>query len=422
MQARHFLPETHGPFKNAATGRVVHLLSSAPQAYENVLDMGGNRCSSDSAVLALPDEGRSPRPARRSPRNAHRVGQWIRRVTNVVTELRGAYNARGDDAMPKHKAAAVAGGGRICFRGDTRDPAEMFKQGFFSKDSGSEITTPRVEYNALPIKQAHKKFYEKQGFKVTTPREVLILRNKRGEIKDKSIGDIENLEMLTPEGLKNLKQFPLDLPIALVPRGRDIVTPTAVCVTPRFSMAVLFPPKESKHKPVAIKTWIYVLYVRNLFNTHGMQCTEGLEAIRNELEVRQEIASAGLGQALSKSQGLLDVHASNVALWPLYAQELATKSVEAKDVICAVKVHRDWNGDDWTYGCSYDIWKSSLLMNESCTLDGVKKDDRDKLIEAVKEFINNEPKTGQTPSRSSGFYKDTEEFRNSINTVPQNQV
>ena len=34
--------------------------------------------------------------------------------------------------VDKVKMQAVAGGGRICFRGDSRDPSEMFKRGFFS--------------------------------------------------------------------------------------------------------------------------------------------------------------------------------------------------------------------------------------------------------------------------------------------------
>ena len=36
------------------------------------------------------------------------------------------------------KMQAVAGGGRICFRGDSRDPSEMFQRGFFSREKKSK--------------------------------------------------------------------------------------------------------------------------------------------------------------------------------------------------------------------------------------------------------------------------------------------
>lgn len=40
--------------------------------------------------------------------------------------------------VDKVKMQAVAGGGRICFRGDSRDPSEMFKRGFFSREKKSK--------------------------------------------------------------------------------------------------------------------------------------------------------------------------------------------------------------------------------------------------------------------------------------------
>src|SRR5579885_254627 len=128
-------------------------------------------------------------------------------------------------------------------------------------------------------------------------------------------------------------------------------------------MAVLFPPKARPGDNPPADTWVYAVYVRQLFNTHAQQVCDGLRSIENELAVRDRIAqysaSAPYGGA-----SVFKEYVESVALWTLYAQELATKSIEAKDVICAIKVRRTWLGDDWTYGCNYTLNKKSLKFNK----------------------------------------------------------
>jgi hypothetical protein len=94
---------------------------------------------------------------------------------------------------------------------------------------------------------------------------------------------------------------------------------------------------------------------------------------------------------------MVDAYAEDVALWPLYAQELATKVIEAKDVICALKVRRTWKGKDWTYGCDYTMDKDTLVFNRRCEVGK-------SIISSVGEFLDKEP-NGTSPSRSSGFHK-----------------
>ncbi len=206
---------------------------------------------------------------------------------------------------------SVVGGGRICFRGDTREPNLMFSHGFFSRDDASPI----------------------------------MYRPGQG-----AAGDID--------------------------------PPTAVCVSPRFTMAPLFPIDRD-----VTRLWVYAVYVRELANTHAKQVADGLEAIKKEV-----------------TPGAKATKAPN-ALWPLYAQELATKMIDAKDVICALIVSRTWimpgaTEDDFNplQGCDYTLDKTSLTSNPQCGLDASMKN-------LVTKFLNDEPGQGRTPEISSGFHK-----------------
>lgn len=295
--------------------------------------------------------------------------------------------------MPKVEMQDVAGGGRICFRGDSREPAVMFKQGFFSREPNSKIGYNQPSIAPMFIHKEHERFYKDQGFNT-------------------AMGKTLNQAPPTP-----LQAYQTALQgggaakgqsIALVPRTPDVRTPSAVCVSPRFSMAILFPPKAGRNDNVAEFTWVYAVYVRQLFNTHAQQVCDGLRAIENEVTVRTRIAQYSAATPYGGAP-VFHEYAESVALWPLYAQELATKSIEASDVICAIKVRRTWKGDDWTFGCDYILSKKSLKFNKRC------KSHLDKsIIKAVDNFFKAEPANGSTPSRASGFHKDDENTRTSI--------
>lgn len=295
--------------------------------------------------------------------------------------------------MPRVEMQDVAGGGRICFRGDSREPAVLFKEGFFSREPQKKISYNDPTLAPMFIQKEHEQYYRNQGFKTTV-----------GKTLDQAAPTSLQAYQTALRGGGAAK----DQSIALVPRTPDIRTPSAVCVSPRFSMAVLFPPKAGKNDNVAEFTWIYAVYVRQLFNTHAQQVCDGLRAIENELAVRQQISKYSAASPYGGAP-LFNEYAESVVLWPLYAQELATKCIESKDVISAVKVRRTWLGDDWTYGCNYILSKKSLKFNKRC------KGALDKgIIKAVDNFFKAEPANGATPSRSSGFHKDNENTRESI--------
>lgn len=256
--------------------------------------------------------------------------------------------AQGFTALP------VGGGGRICFRGDTRRPGEIFATGFFARDMSSDS----IIYNSgnkakLPIHTAHKKFYETAGMTV---------KEKRGKY------------------------------YAKVSHTADIDSPTAVCLTPRFTIAPLFP-----FDTAVTNLWIYTVYARNLFNTHAQQVADGLNAIREELEARKEILARRKTPKGGDAQ--YDEFVEQTALWPLFAQELATKTVDAKDVICALQVTRAWiDTSDIFQGCTYTLDKNTLQFSRTCGVDK-------SVIDAVDKFIQAEPAAGTTPGRSTGFHK-----------------
>jgi hypothetical protein len=309
-----------------------------------------------------------------------------------------------DHKAKQHRPTSHGGEGRVCFRGDigdsmlNRDPEIIFKTGFKRRDQKRPISSPGMDYVAIHVAKRHIPYYNEMD----TTRQVVYT-------KEEALAKYNNLNIATSEGVKDLRQEKGSYHVALLPRVTDIETPTAVCVTPRFSMAVLFPPKmsrTSRNTPAA--TWVYAVFVRSYHNTNTCQSAEGLKAIRELYAVHARIASNELvyRSPLAGPQ-VIDTYAENAGLWPVYAQELATTQIDPQDVICAVKVHRDWGDGDWTHGCDYDIWKASLQVNPHCTVDK-------EIIELVVQFIQNEPKQGRTPSRSSGFYKDTNAERTSI--------
>jgi hypothetical protein len=286
----------------------------------------------------------------------------------------------------------VVGGGRVCFRGDTREPSIMFKQGFFSR---REQDRP-IRYNAAPpspllIQPEHASAYALQGFKTTVGKTFDPAGMTPSEIYARA------LEGKSPKGMH----------LAIVPRTADIDSPSAVCITPRFAMAVLFPPKENKDDKKEF-TWVYAVYVRELYNTHAQQVCDGLRAIENELVARDRASQTGISPY--GGQAIRDAYVENVALWPLYAQELATKKIEAPDVICAIKVKRTWLGKDFTYGCDYDLLRRTLKFNRLCQVDKSQ-------VKAVKAFFKSEPDRGTTPNRTTGFHKDDENTRMSISVT-----
>lgn len=291
--------------------------------------------------------------------------------------------------MPKVPAEDLGGKGRICFRGDTRYPSQMFVAGFFSKSPNEGMKYNPSTPTLLPIQKKHRHFYEKRGFtKFVT-----------GKAEDHSnLTPQESYQRVLLEGFnKGSAQGQL---MVEVQKTSDMNLLTAVCVTPRFSMSVLFPLKEKSTDLYKQWTYVYALYVDSIFNTHKHQVADGFKAIRSETQVREDIDIRNRlfpGVGPHGGEEVFNTFVSEVALWPLYAQELATKKIEARNVVAAVPVWRDWKGDDWTYGANYEIYSERLKFNPLFQNQEIRK--------TVEDFFDNEPRHGSTPSRSSGFHK-----------------
>lgn len=282
----------------------------------------------------------------------------------------------------------VAGGGRVLFRGDDREPATVFREGFVSRRPDRSIRYNEATPAPLLIHADHAGDYQRQGFKTVVGKTFDPSGMTAREVYEKT------LDGKSPKGMH----------VAIVPRTPDIDSPSAVCVTPRFAMAVLFPPKANAGDQKEF-TWVYAMYVRQLYNTHAQQVCDGLKAIEDEFTARSKAMQSA--QAPFGGQGLREMYVENVALWPLYAQELATKMVPSSDVICAMRVRREWLGKDFTFGCDYELLKKTLKFNRRCTVDKSQ-------VKAVKQFLKAEPNKGTTPNRNSGFHKDDENTRFSI--------
>lgn len=260
--------------------------------------------------------------------------------------------------------------GRICFRGDTRDPSSIFRSGFLSRDMKASIKYLSGNKHKQMIPRVHGAQYERSGFR-------LINRNVYNKATTRNEAD--------PNWIDAEYSVP-----------GDIDSPTAVCVTPRFTMAALFPPKIEDRD-----TWIYVAHVEKGFNTHGQQVADGLKAVRQEVLARDRAVWENPGTYPNRG---MQEFTENSALWPLYAQELATKSIPAKHVIAAVLCRRAWKGKDWTEGAHYIIEKHDVQWNKHCRVDKA-------MIDAVRGFLQAEPAYGETPGRASGFNPSFKDFR-----------
>jgi hypothetical protein len=312
--------------------------------------------------------------------------------------------------MPLHETKQVAKDGRVCFRGDTRLPDEIFRDGFSPRNrprKAEHVSMPDAGFMAIPVHKKDATIYEQKGMIVLKRDDAL---EKHGAVHQTLKGNEFRMEMITDQGKGELAHYkpnrnPL---VALLPRTSDVFQDTAVCMTPRFSMAVLFPPRKGKPYPdPETDTWIYAVYARKMLNTHGQQCALGLQALQNEFAAREEIRLSG---ATPKFTGAaMDHFASTGAFWPLYAQEVATCRVEGHDVICAIQAGRVWQGADWTHGCRYTLKRRTTRFNDQCAVD-------DQVVDAVTEFLDKEPLIGECPSISSGFYKDSAARRTSIDT------
>lgn len=120
---------------------------------------------------------------------------------------------------------------------------------------------------------------------------------------------------------------------------QDVAPESAVCVTQLFDVAALFPIKTPEENPPA-QTNIYVIFARQVFNTRRVQARFAARSIRDSGQ--DQVARAGDN---------------------LFADERATSSIPARDVVACVTVTRTWAGADYLAGGSYNVTGWALNPN-----------------------------------------------------------
>jgi hypothetical protein len=158
--------------------------------------------------------------------------------------------------------------GRMCFRGDGRKPEIIFGDGFKKRDLGSKVKYRNFKFDHSSLTSSIS-----------------------------SAGDVK------PE--------------------------TAVCISPDMNAAALFPLPVDQ-SVVFATTWIYLVYVKSGYHTHGRMVLDALTGLRSiqhrEYRFRKQ-ASVGIN-------GLL------------YGQEMATDAIPATSVWGALEIWRVWNERD----------------------------------------------------------------------------
>lgn len=139
-------------------------------------------------------------------------------------------------------------------------------------------------------------------------------------------------------------------------KAGDITPDTAVCVSARFECSTMFPLKWAD-TPKISWTYIYVVYVETseIFNTHGRQVTDCLDVHRQVRATHGTRLSQGTADALA---------------WPVFAHELATLEIPADQIISALACKRNWSGDTWQKGGSYEL-HTTVLNNPACKVNEV---------------------------------------------------
>ena len=176
---------------------------------------------------------------------------------------------------------------RICFRGDGRPPSVIFANGFSKREADAEAT---------------------------------YIGNKVGKFADNN-PTIANIDGVTKTG--------------------DIESKTAVCVSPNFNAAALFPlPDDRWDDNITFEnSYIYVLYLDSGYNTNLRQAIDFLDGLT---QLRTIEASE---TAFTTNAAKLEAHRNRVRAigQVLYGQEMAADSVKQQHIFAAIEVQRTWN-------------------------------------------------------------------------------
>jgi hypothetical protein len=152
-------------------------------------------------------------------------------------------------------------------------------------------------------------------------------------------------------------------------KAGDLDPQSGVCVSVRFQGAALFPLKFDATDP-AVTTYIYAVYVdtKDLLNTHQLQVMDALG---------QKVG----GQWQNPKSARNANWSTKAPMWPLFAHEMAVNDIPAGHIISAIKCDRNWTGQDWTFGGTYQL--GTLFHNPGCNAP-------ETFIDAARSFLGGE--------------------------------
>ncbi len=276
--------------------------------------------------------------------------------------------------------------GRVCFRGDSRSPDDIFVKGFKLR----EIITENLFKKIKEMHQNH------------------LAINSRQFNPQKFTEDMDALsEIIKTEATEGLIEEFSGLPSFLydtwvnrvihkVTQGAIVVTEDEnkadlikgiyrpfesqnfISVSKRFKSAILFPVPESlaDTPPMQDNTYLYALYVEEGFDVH-------MQGIVSSL-VNADTSESGLLSAFKKASPYLNEQQVNLHIQKLttiqnimnthledamkiYAEEIACESIPREHIIAAIKVERQLTLNDENQPCGTFKLKTGVSVNDQCT-------------------------------------------------------
>ncbi|MBI4904293.1 MAG: hypothetical protein HY820_11690 [Acidobacteria bacterium] len=128
---------------------------------------------------------------------------------------------------------------------------------------------------------------------------------------------------------------PVRDPIQGFSRAGDLDPDSAVCITPDFRVAALFPLPTTPER-LQQSCFIYLVYVESGYNTNARQVLDALEGLSKLTQFEGTEAPGAIPKAQLHQVRIQDIQQN------LYGRELATDSIPPSSICGAFRVTRTW--------------------------------------------------------------------------------
>ncbi|BCA93948.1 hypothetical protein TUM19329_03090 [Legionella antarctica] len=294
--------------------------------------------------------------------------------------------------------------GRICFRGDSRSPDDVFAKGFKLR----EIITEKLFKKIEDIQTTHldNKGFNPQKFIEDVDALTEIIKEEATEglvkeflglpsfLKDGWISQVvdwvanDSIVVIEDNQKEDLKKGIY----------RPFESQNFISLSKRFKSALLFPvPGSLTDKPLQDKTYLYAVYVEEGYDVHMQGIVSSLiNAHTSEKDLLSAFKKAN--PHLSKEQvedhikkitviqNIMNISLEDAVM--MYAEEIVCKSIPREQIIAAVEVDRQLRLNDENQPSGTFKLKTEVTVNEDCTRP-------EKTIKQVEDFLKQEIKINQ---------------------------